>query len=172
MFDLEKFKTGEYYVHLPTLDLYKEVMKFLENNDFLWIGGEKPTETNFWCKYGEETSITYKAGIGYGPKDGMDYLGKEKMNLKGETNMNEKMKRDLIKLLFEKEFNVLLDLGFIMQYEGRVVTNSPCNTAKFIDFIDELNEEYGIKGHEVADIIIKEFDLEKFKSGDKVRVTY
>lgn len=77
--------------------------------------------------------------------------------------MNEKMKRDLIKLLFEKEFDVLLELGTFMQYKDRVVTIGIHNEARFIDFIEKINKEYGIKGHEVADIVIKEFNIVEYK---------
>lgn len=83
---------------------------------------------------------------------------------KGDDNMNVKMKRDLVKLLFEKEFTSY-DLKSMYEYKGRVIADYVHRTEKLIDFIDKIKDEYGIKGNEVADIIIKEFELKEYKQG-------
>ena len=81
---------------------------------------------------------------------------------KGETNMNEKMKRDLIKMLFEKEFSSY-DLNDMYEYKGRIITGYLHRDAKLIDFIEKVENEYGINVYEASDVIIEEFDIEKYK---------
>ena len=79
--------------------------------------------------------------------------------------MNEKMKRDLIKLLFEKEY-YNHELDGMRKYKGRIMCDYFHRSANFIDFIEMINENYNIKGHEVAEIIIEEFDLEEYRKED------
>lgn len=166
MFDLEKFKTGKYYVHLPTKEIYDDVMEYLEENGIRWIGGDKPTSENRWTRYRNETCIRYGKGLVRGRLDFYKEKGYKQLEInkvvKGDTTMNEKMKRDLIKLLFEKEFSSY-DLENMYEYKGRVIIGYFHRNAKFIDFIEMINENYNIKGHEVAEIIIEEFDLEEYK---------
>lgn len=177
MFDLEKFKTGEYYVHLPTKELYDDVMEFLEKNKLLWLDGDDPTSDNRWFENRKQTCIRYgkkkspfsssrKRGLVYSSLDYYKENGYKRLEInkvvKGEINMNEKIKRDLIKMLFEKEF-YSHEIDRLREYKGRIIFDYFHRSAKFIDFIDKLNEEYKIKGHEVAEIIIDEFDLEEYR---------
>lgn len=61
MFDLEKFASGEYYVHLPTLEVYNKAMKYLDDNGFKWLSGKSLTDnTNCrWDKHRQQTGIGY-----------------------------------------------------------------------------------------------------------------
>ena len=59
MFDLEKFKTGKYYVHLPTEEIYDEVMEFLDDNGFKWRSGDKMNYKNIWSRENKNTTITF-----------------------------------------------------------------------------------------------------------------
>ena len=109
MFDLEKFKTGEYYVHLPTKELYDDVMEFLDKNGFVWGGSRDSLDSeHYWSKYKADTAISGEInnGIKYGSEQNYISEGYKKLDFKkGDIDMNEKMKRDLVKLLFEKEFS-------------------------------------------------------------------
>ena len=59
MFDLEKFKTGKYYVHLPTQEIYDDVMEFLDDNGFKWRSGDKMNYKNIWSRENKNTTITF-----------------------------------------------------------------------------------------------------------------
>lgn len=76
--------------------------------------------------------------------------------------MNEKMKRDLIKLLFEKEFGSY-DLHVMYEYKGRIIANELHRSAKFIDFIEKVENEYGITLYEASDIIINGLDIKEYE---------
>lgn len=76
--------------------------------------------------------------------------------------MNEKMKRDLIKLLFGNEFSSF-DLRKLYEYKGRIIANELHRSAKFIDFIEKVENEYGITLYEASDIIINGFDIEEYE---------
>ena len=164
MFDLEKFKTGEYYVHLPTQEIYDEAMDFLYKNGFVWGSGKQLSQVNFWEKYKEYTAvIVYSHSLQYSCKYQFAENGFKRLELnEQEGSMGEKMKRDLVKLLFEKEYSDYERAG-MYSYKGRIITDYLHRTARFIDFTDKIKDDYGIKGHEVADIIIKEFDLKEYK---------
>lgn len=70
MFDLEKFKTGKYYVHLPTRSLFDEVMEFLDDNDVTWITGNSAVKEpehwleDSWLANTSDTCIRYVTRIG------------------------------------------------------------------------------------------------------------
>lgn len=81
---------------------------------------------------------------------------------KGEANMNEKIKRDLIKALFARDFNYV-DLNVMYAYKGRILTNYINRSAKFIDFIEKVENEYGINAYETSDIIIEEYDIKEYE---------
>ena len=171
MFDLEKFKTGEYYVHLPTQEIYDEVMEFLEKNKLLWLDGDDPTSDNRWFENRKQTCIRYgknnrKRGLVYSSLDYYKTEGYKQLEInkyeKGDAIMQEKMKRDLVKLLFEKEFGKW-ELDGLYDYQGRVIADYKHRTVKLIDFLNKVKDEYGIEGYEVDKTIIEEFDLEEYR---------
>ena len=177
MFDLEKFKLYKYYVHLPNREYFYEVMEYLNKNNIKWINGDslKDDVDSAWNMNMSDTCIIYDeeeyfdehlegvvvGSLSYFKENGYKRLEINKV-LKGDINMNEKIKRDLIKMLFEKEF-YSHEIDRLREYKGRIIFDYFHKGAKFIDFIDKLNEEYKIKGHEVAEIIIEEFDLKEYK---------
>lgn len=168
MFDLEKFKTGKYYVHLPTKEIYDDVMEYLNKNNMTWINGDslKNNSDSVWNINMSNTCIVYGVvvnNLSYFKESGYKQLEINKYE-KGDDNMNEKMKRDLIKLLFEKEFSSH-DLENMYEYKGRVIANYIDRTVELVDLLDKIKDKYGIKGNEVADIVIKEFDLKEYKQG-------
>ena len=60
MFDLEKFKTGDYYVHLPTYELYNKVIEWLDEEGFVWNLGTKLYEYDAWDNFKGTTCISCK----------------------------------------------------------------------------------------------------------------
>lgn len=167
MFDLDKFKTGEYYVHLPTQELYDEVMDFLDKNGFVWGGSRDSLDSeHYWIKHKACTAINGEInnGIRYGSEQHYISFGLKKLELNNEENMEEKIRRDLIKSLFELEFGSRID--YIKQYKGRLISHYSFVTVKIIDFIDKLNVEYSIRGREVAKVVIEEFDIKEYEKED------
>lgn len=166
MFDLEKFKTGKYYVHLPTKEIYDDVMEYLNKNNMTWINGDslKDNPDSVWNINMSNTCIIYGVVVGslsYFKESGYKQLEINKYE-KGDDNMNEKMKRDLVKLLFEKEY-YNHELDGMRKYKGRIIFDYFHRSAKFIDFIEMIDDKYDVKGHEVAKIIMEEFELEEYK---------
>lgn len=170
MFDLEKFKTGDYYVHLPTQELHDEAMKFLDSRGFVW--GVSRTSLNslnsqhYWNKYKEDTTIVGEIndGVRYASEQHYISEGYKKLELNERKNMEEKLRKDLIKALFELEFGSRID--YIEQYKGRLISHYSFVTVQIIDFIDKLNVEYSIRGREVAEVIIEEFDIKEYEKED------
>lgn len=163
MFDLEKFKERGTYIHTPTRGVYDKVMKYLDENGFIWSSNEGILDCDVWDEYCSETFIScyYYPKIVYGRLDVSTAANWEKIELKGDDIMNEKIKRDLITLLFEKEF-YSHEIDRMREYKGRIIFDYFHKGAKFIDFIEMINENYNIKGHEVAEIIIEECDISAY----------
>lgn len=188
MFDLEKFRTGKYYVHLPTQELYDEAMKFLDSHGFVWGGSrDRMSSRNYWNDEKEDTVIRengsdsvvysdeqYYKDIGYkklelNKEENMNInvrgdLIKQLLNLEvnKEENMEEKIRRDFIKCMFEKKFKYNVNNN-IKHYKGRLVSDYGTYTLDIIDFIDHLNKEYNIKGNEVAQVVIESFDVKEYE---------
>lgn len=76
--------------------------------------------------------------------------------------MYENMKRDLVIALYKEEFSKY-EIEGMYSYKGRVIAGYTPRTARLIDFIEKMWDRYGIMGHEVAGIIIEEFNLEEYK---------
>lgn len=173
MFDLEKFKTGKYYVHLPTREVYNKAMEYLDENGFKWNGGGYITDNTIcrWDAFRQQTCISYEkhrhsegvefTDLDYYKEEGYTQLEINKLET-GGISMNEKMKRDLIKLLFEKEFSSY-DLTNMYEYKGRIITGYLHRDITLIDFIEKVENEYGFNAYETLDIVIEEFDIEKYK---------
>ena len=116
MFDLEKFKTGKYYVHLPTQEIYDEVMEFLDNNGFKWRSKDKMNYENLWKRESENTTIAFdnitRGGV-YGVSlekilnnEFKDLKGLKELELSETEKMNEttyqqKNEQEYTKLMFE-----------------------------------------------------------------------
>lgn len=112
MFDLEKFKTDKYYVHLPTQELYDEAMDFLDNNGFKWKSGNKMNYENFWKEYKEKTciSINEKEEIVRADTDFYLFFSKEKLDLNVEKPKLKVVDDELKKLHSYAEVNAQLGL--------------------------------------------------------------
>ena len=60
MYDLNKFKSGYYYIKLETQSKYDDTMKWLDNLGLRWATGQKASLLNCWSGY--DTCISYKYG--------------------------------------------------------------------------------------------------------------
>lgn len=165
MFDLEKFRTGDYYVHLPTQELYDEVMGFLDKNGFVWgVSRHSLNSQHYWNKYKEEMSIVgeFNDGVRYASEQYYISEGYKKLELNTEENMEEKIRKDLITLSFKQEFKYAMDNNNnLRHYKGRIISDYGTYTLDIIDFIDKMKEEYDIDGKEVAEVVINEFELDE-----------
>lgn len=148
MFDLEKFASGKYYVHLPTLGAYNKAMKYLDDNGFKWLGGQPLTyNTNReWDECRQQMCISYEKnqGLRYGELGFYKSLGFKQLEINKVENegiIEVKIKRDLIKLLFQEQFGEL--------------------AAEIKDFIKDVNKKYGLKEIEIAKIIVEELKEEQ-----------
>lgn len=54
---IEKFRKGNFAISTRTQGEYNKLMEILDEHDFVWTSGSKPSEYNAWRVYGKNTSI-------------------------------------------------------------------------------------------------------------------
>ena len=125
MFDLEKFKTGGYYVHLPTYELYIKVIEWLDDEGFRWSFGKKLYEYNAWDDFNEATCISYRY-------DGSLFVG----HVNFYDTVYDKLEINVEKLHSHEEVKEQLGLGNNEKHYTKLMLE---NKSIYLD----KNEKYG-----------------------------